>query len=92
MQEAMTNLFLRTGLTGRLMIQMFKGAVPPTIALAIYRSPAVARVYGNFGFLIALASILSLHLQPRGRSQQNIILAVVGVIFKYPFVYSPLTY
>lgn len=78
-QEVMTKLFLRIGLTGRLLIQMFKGAVPPTIALAIYRSPAVARVYGNFGFLIALASILSLHLQPRGRLQRNIILAVVSL-------------
>ncbi|KAF1982765.1 hypothetical protein K402DRAFT_339639 [Aulographum hederae CBS 113979] len=49
-----------------------KGALPPTIALAMYRSPAVATVYGNFGFLIALASILSLHFQPRARFLLNV--------------------
>ncbi|KAF2673859.1 hypothetical protein BT63DRAFT_410811 [Microthyrium microscopicum] len=46
------------------------------MAIAMYRNPAVATVYGNFGFLIALASILSLHLQPRARFQQNIVTAV----------------
>jgi hypothetical protein len=60
---------------------MVKGALPPTIAIAMYRSPKVATVYGNFGFLIALVSILSLHLQPRARFQQNVALATVCLIF-----------
>jgi len=74
---AMKRFFTRVGLTGRVFVLMVKGALPPTIAIAMYRSPAVAKVYGNFGFLIALASILSLHLQPRARFQQNVALATV---------------
>ncbi|KAF2495901.1 hypothetical protein BU16DRAFT_617432 [Lophium mytilinum] len=71
------SILLRIGLTGRVSLLMVKGALPPTIALGMYRSPKVATVYGNFGFLISLASILSLHLQPRARFQQNIALATL---------------
>jgi hypothetical protein len=49
----------------------------------MYRSTAVATVYGNFGFLIALASILALHLQPRARFQHNIALATVRLLFSF---------
>ncbi|KAF2817756.1 uncharacterized protein BDZ99DRAFT_565457 [Mytilinidion resinicola] len=75
--ETMKRPLLRVGLTGRVFLLMVRGALPPTIAIAMYRSPKVATVYGNFGFLIALASILSLHLQPRARFQQNIALATL---------------
>ncbi|KAF2424923.1 hypothetical protein EJ08DRAFT_723189 [Tothia fuscella] len=65
----------RWGLTPRNLKMMFKGALPSTIATAMYQSPAVASVYGNFGFLITVASILSLHLLPRARFIQNVALA-----------------
>jgi hypothetical protein len=58
-------------------IRTVKGALPPTIAVAMYQSSNVAIVYGNFGFLIAVASILALHLQTRGRFQENILMALV---------------
>jgi hypothetical protein len=74
---ATKKLLLHIGITGQLFLLMIKGALPPTIAIAMYRSPQVARVYGNFGFLIALASILSLHLQPTARFLENIALATV---------------
>jgi hypothetical protein len=56
---------------------MIKGALPPTIAMAMYRSQSVANVYGNFGFLIIVTSILAMPLQPRARFQQNIALSTV---------------
>jgi hypothetical protein len=61
----------------RIMAKMVKGALPPTIAIAIYQIPAVASLYGNFGFLVAVASILSLHLLPRARFVQNVAIATV---------------
>ena len=73
----MRKLILHFGLTGDVLFMMIKGALPPTLAIAMYRSPRVATVYGNFGFLIALSSILSLHLQPRARFLQNVALATV---------------
>jgi hypothetical protein len=79
-------LFERAGLTREVFILIVKGALPPTVAIAMYRSPRIATVYGNFGFLIALASILSLHLQPRARFQQNIALATVWLAFKLEII------
>jgi hypothetical protein len=77
---AIEKLFSRFGLTSQVFLQMVKGALPPTIAITMYRNLVVAQVYGNFGFLIALASILALPLQPRARFLQNIALATVWSI------------
>jgi hypothetical protein len=67
----------RLGLTRSSLAMMVKGALPATIATAIYQSPAVASVYGNFGFLITVASILSMQLLPRARFLQNVALGTV---------------
>jgi hypothetical protein len=75
----MKNPLLRLGLTAPVISMMVKGALPPTIATAMYQSSAVSTVYGNFGFVITIGSILALHLLPRNRFLQNLILATVHI-------------
>ncbi|KAI9740198.1 MAG: hypothetical protein M1834_004776 [Cirrosporium novae-zelandiae] len=58
---------------------MLKGAIPPTVALAMYQSDAVANQYGNLGYLVAIASMLSLSVQPRAKFIQTMILDILGV-------------
>lgn len=53
---------------------MFKGSLPPTIALAMYQSPAVAGQFGNLGYLVAITSILGFCIMPRGKFIQTMIL------------------
>jgi len=69
----------RIGLTSMILAMMIKGALPPTIAMAMYQSHSVANVYGNFGFLIIVTSILAMPLQPRARFFQNIALSTVCI-------------
>jgi hypothetical protein len=73
----MKNLLLKWSLTRPMISMIIKGALPPTIATAIGQSLAFSTVYGNFGFVITLATVLSLHLLPRHRYLKNLIVATV---------------
>lgn len=44
---------------------MVKGALPPTISLAIYQSTPVAKVYSALGYLVAIMLALSFAILPR---------------------------
>ncbi|PIB01099.1 hypothetical protein CB0940_00528 [Cercospora beticola] len=58
---------------------MFKASLPPTIAVAMYQSPAVAREYTTLGYLIAITSVLGMCIMPRAMFVQTITLNVLGV-------------
>jgi len=58
---------------------MFKGSVAPTIALAMYQSPAVAAHYTTLGYLIAIMTILGFPIMPRGKFIQTMMLNILGV-------------
>lgn len=58
---------------------MFKGSVAPTIAIAMYQSPAVAAQYTTLGYLTAIMSILGFPIMPRGKFIQTMSLNVLGV-------------
>ena len=55
----------KLGLDSRTVIDMVRGPIPPTIGLAIYQSNYFAGVFSTFGYLVAVASILSNCLLPR---------------------------
>ncbi|RMZ47870.1 hypothetical protein CA14_008553 [Aspergillus flavus] len=57
----------RLGLDSRSFLMMLKGALPPTIVIAIYQSDAVADITLTIGYLSALISILSQALTPRAK-------------------------
>lgn len=49
----LAQLWAKTGLDGKTLSMMFKGSVPPTVAIAMYQSSAVAGHFGVLGYLIA---------------------------------------
>ena len=74
-QEKKTSLLQRvwqkSGLDAPTVMMMFKGSLPPTIAIAMYQSDAVASFYGALGYLIAITSVLGMSVFPRGMFIQN---------------------
>nr|POE77471.1 uncharacterized protein c57a7.05 [Quercus suber] len=60
---------------------MFKGSLPPIIAIAMYQSQAVAQHFKTLGYLVAIASILGFCIMPRGKFIQTMALEVVAVCF-----------
>ncbi|KAK8117937.1 uncharacterized protein PG998_006218 [Apiospora kogelbergensis] len=60
-------------------LMMVKGAVPPTIGIAIYQSSAVAKYFTTLGYLIGIISVLTLSILPRGKYLQNLVLNLLFV-------------
>ncbi|KAL4762085.1 uncharacterized protein BDW70DRAFT_32679 [Aspergillus foveolatus] len=60
--------WLRTlHLDTRTCLMMLKGALPPTIVIAIYQSSAISNITLTIGYLSALISVLSQALLPRAK-------------------------
>ncbi|RAH69061.1 uncharacterized protein BO66DRAFT_325161 [Aspergillus aculeatinus CBS 121060] len=57
----------RLGLDTRTFLMMLKGALPPTIVIAIYQSSSIADITLTIGYLSALISVLSQALMPRAK-------------------------
>ncbi|KAL3483213.1 hypothetical protein BJX62DRAFT_249785 [Aspergillus germanicus] len=58
---------LPLNLTRRTILLMLKGALPPTIVIAIYQSNAISDITLTVGYLSALISVLSQALTPRAK-------------------------
>ncbi|CAJ2506641.1 Uu.00g078270.m01.CDS01 [Anthostomella pinea] len=56
---------------------MFKGAIPPVVALAICQSHAVAEQFTTLGYLVGIISVLSMSIMPRGKFIQTMVLNVL---------------
>ena len=52
-------------------MMMFKASLPPTIAIAMYQSDAVAGVYSTLGYLVAITSVMGMCIMPRGMFVQT---------------------
>ena len=68
-----------SGLNPGMLMMMVKGALPPTISLAIYQSTPVAKLYSTLGYLVAIMSVLSFAILPRSKYIQTTLLNVIGV-------------
>ena len=55
------------GLNPTILIMMFKGAIAPTIALAVYQADSIAKIYSTLGYLVGIVSVLSLPILPRAK-------------------------
>lgn len=64
-------LWQKLDLDVQTVILMFKASLPPTIAVAMYQSPAVAREYTTLGYLIAITSVLGMCIMPRAMFVQT---------------------
>lgn len=66
----------KLGITWRMYQNMFKGALAPTIAIAAYQATAWAEHYTTIGYLIGVASVLSLVIQPRAKFLQTMLIQI----------------
>ena len=66
-QSLPKRLWIASGLNPGILIMMFKGAIAPTIALAVYQATSIARIYSTLGYLVAIMSILSMPILPRSK-------------------------
>ncbi|KAK0787129.1 hypothetical protein LTR38_011790 [Friedmanniomyces endolithicus] len=71
----------KTGIDKRTYMQMFKGALAPTIAISAYQSTAWADTYTTIGYLCGIIAILSLPIQPRAKYLQTMLTNVLVVCF-----------
>ncbi|KFY46763.1 hypothetical protein V494_00343 [Pseudogymnoascus sp. VKM F-4513 (FW-928)] len=76
----------KLGINGTVAALVFKGALAPLIATAMYQSKSVARIYVNFGYLIIVVSILSVTFLPRGKFMMNISISVLLTCFAMAMV------
>lgn len=72
-------LWDKTGLDAMTLSLMLKGSLPPTIAIAMYQSDAVATQYSTLGYLVAIMSILGFAIMPRGKFIQTMSLNILSV-------------
>lgn len=75
----LSRIWAKSGLNVVMLIMMVKGALPPTISLAIYQSTAVAETYSTIGYLVAIMSVLSFAILPRSKFLQTMLLDIIGV-------------
>lgn len=61
----------KTGLDVPTILMMFKGSLPPTIAIAMFQAKDVQEVYQTLGYLVAITSVLGMCIMPRGMFVQN---------------------
>ncbi|TKA41393.1 hypothetical protein B0A54_06295 [Friedmanniomyces endolithicus] len=71
----------KTGIDQRTYMQMFKGALAPTIAISAYQSTAWAETYTTIGYLCGIIAILSLPIQPRAKYLQTMLTNVLVCCF-----------
>ncbi|KAK0646981.1 hypothetical protein B0T16DRAFT_429608 [Cercophora newfieldiana] len=67
------------GISAPILMMMFKGTVPPIVAISMYQSHAVSSYYVTLGYLIPIISVLALPLLPRGKFMINLTLNVLAV-------------
>lgn len=72
-------LWDKSGLNPGMLMMMIKGALPPTISLALYQNTAFAKVYSTLGYLVAIMSVLSFAILPRSKYIQTMLFNVIGV-------------
>ncbi|PYH99783.1 hypothetical protein BO71DRAFT_138129 [Aspergillus ellipticus CBS 707.79] len=68
----------RLGLDTRTFLIMLKGALPPTIVIAIHQSSAIADITTTIGYLAALISILSQALMPRAKFMKIVFFDILS--------------
>ncbi|KAL8808256.1 MAG: hypothetical protein Q9200_004348 [Gallowayella weberi] len=72
-------IWRKSGLNIGMLAMMFKGALAPTIAIALYQSTGFAETYVTLGYLVAIMSILSFVIMPRAKFVQTMLFNIIGI-------------
>ena len=67
------------GLNTGMIIMMLKGALPPTISIALYQWSAFANHFSTLGYLVAIMATLSFAIMPRAKFFQTMMFNVFGI-------------
>ena len=67
------------GLNTGMIVMMLKGALPPTIAIALYQWSAFATHFSTLGYLVAVMATLSFAIMPRAKFFQTMTFNVLGI-------------
>ncbi|KAI7193921.1 hypothetical protein KC363_g2440 [Hortaea werneckii] len=62
-----------TGIDRRTYMQMFKGALAPTVAIAAYQATSYADTFTTIGYLVGVMAVLSFPIQPRAKFLQTML-------------------
>ncbi|KAI6835187.1 hypothetical protein KC340_g1550 [Hortaea werneckii] len=62
-----------TGIDRRTYMQMFKGALAPTVAIAAYQATSYADTFTTIGYLVGVMAVLSFPIQPRAKFMQTML-------------------
>lgn len=68
----------KTGIDKRTYMQMFKGALAPTIAISAYQATSYADTFTTIGYLVGITSILALPIQPRAKFMQTMLINILA--------------
>ncbi|PGH14270.1 hypothetical protein AJ80_06010 [Polytolypa hystricis UAMH7299] len=67
------------GIDRRILFLMLKGGLPPTIAIAISQSNAIANITENYGFYVAISAVISPCVMPRAKFMKLMFFTVLGI-------------
>jgi hypothetical protein len=81
LKQRSKTLWTKTGITWPRFKLMFKSALAPTIAIALFQADDFASHFSTVGYLVGITSILSLNIQPRSKFLQTMLVNVVFVCF-----------
>ncbi|KAK1773957.1 hypothetical protein QBC45DRAFT_446490 [Copromyces sp. CBS 386.78] len=69
----------KLGLDMPTVITMFKGSLPPTIAIAMCQAHSVATYFSTVGYLVAVISVVAIAILPRGKFLMNTVLNLLAI-------------
>ncbi|KAL8869182.1 MAG: hypothetical protein Q9174_004462 [Haloplaca sp. 1 TL-2023] len=75
-----SRIWHKSGLNVALLKMMFKGALAPTISIALYQSTGFADTYSTLGYLVAIMSVLSFVIMPRAKFVQTMFFNIIGIL------------
>ncbi|KAK4178019.1 hypothetical protein QBC36DRAFT_299736 [Triangularia setosa] len=75
----LASLVKKLGLDAGTLITMFKGSLPPTIAIAMYQAAPITAYFTTLGYLVPIVSVLALAILPPGKFLMNILLNLFSV-------------
>lgn len=67
------SIWAKTGIDKRTYMSMFKGALAPTIAMALFQSDSFSSFYTTLGYLVIIMTILPVVVMPRAKFLQTMV-------------------
>ncbi|KAK4631867.1 hypothetical protein CLAFUW4_02908 [Fulvia fulva] len=77
--DKLTSLWTKTGIDRRTFMSMFKGALAPTISLALYQADAFAEYFTTLGYLVIIMTVLPVVIMPRAKFLQTMLINITFV-------------